>query len=115
MVKREFDGERWRSQSGELSGSVSSVVLVKVHSPGERKPEQHHDRGDGATDYPETGMTFPDVVHKRRCNDIAVAAPIRNRTQSGVISVTLIRCHLLEEHLGHLGGEPRVNGGSLGD
>jgi hypothetical protein len=41
--------------------------------------------------------------------------PIRNHAQSGVISVTLIRCHLLEEHLGHLGGEPRVNRGPLGD
>lgn len=115
MMKREFDGERRCTHPGELSGSDFSMVPVKEHSPGKRKPEKHHDRRDSASDHPKTGMAFSDVVHQRRCNDIAVAAAIRNHTQSGVMSVTLIRCHLLEEHFGHLVGEPRVNGGPLGN
>ena len=102
-------------QLDELPGPVSSMVPVQDHSLGEWKPENDHDRSDGSTDHPEVGMTFPDVVHQRRCYDLSIVMPIRDDTQSGVIAVTLIRIHLLEEHLSQLRGKPRGNGGPLGD
>ena len=58
-------------------------------------------------------MTLSDVVHQRRRNDLSVVVPIRDDTQSGVIAMTLVRIHLLEEHLSHLRDEPGVNGGPL--
>ena len=115
MMKREFDGQCWCPQLGELPGSVSSVVPVKEHSFRKWKPEKNHDRCDGSTDHPETGVALSDVVHQRRCDDRSIVVPIRDDTQSGVIAVTLVRVHLLEEHLSHLRGEPRVNSGPLGD
>lgn len=87
------------TEQGQVIGSDLAMVPIETGPPGQGQSQSDQHGGEAPANQAEPGMTFPDVVEKRRTDDDEILLPGTDDHRRGVIAVTLLRIGLGKEHV----------------
>lgn len=113
MGASECDDQFLRAGGPQLLGPEASVIEIAAEAAGRREVEQLEERGQGATDDPETGVALPDVVEQRGASCVGSAGESESHGSGGLQAVALVGDGLPPEEGSLFGAEERGDLGLL--